>query len=313
MTDHGDEREPGAGSKALRILGRIIQFPLTRIILALVAVGVALFVVSLALEAWGSGLPAAVRLWLSVVLAVAVAHLVYVGYVRLVERRPVLELTIDGAATELGLGALLGAGLMVASVAVLWLGGFYEVEAVRSPAVTAGILAASIQAGYIEEVMFRAIIFRITEEGLGSWWAVAISAALFGLAHIGNANATWLSSAAIMIEAGILLGAVYMLTQRLWAVVGVHFAWNYVQGGVFGISVSGHEVDGILQSRLSGPEWVTGGGFGIEASVVTVVICFAVAVGLLRVAIRRRHVVPPFWRRRPVQEEGSEGRVNAAQ
>lgn len=294
----------GTGSKALLILGRIVQFPLTRIILALVAVGVAVFLVQLAIRTFGSGLPAPARQWIAVVAVVVAAHLAYVGYVRAVERRPVTELSTQGAAVELGLGALLGAGLMTVVVAVLWVAGFYQVEGLNSPAVTGGILAASIVAGYVEEVFFRAIIFRITEEGLGSWWALAISSALFGLAHIGNDNATWLSSAAIMIEAGILLGALYMLTKRLWAVVGVHFAWNYTQGGVFGVSVSGNPVDGILQSSLSGPELVTGGEFGIEASVLTVLICLAVAVAVLRAASRKGHVVPPFWRRRAVQEEG---------
>ncbi|MGD8817558.1 MAG: CPBP family intramembrane metalloprotease [Acidobacteriota bacterium] len=163
--------------------------------------------------------------------------------------------------------------------------------------VTGGILAASIQAGYIEEVMFRGVIFRITEEGLGSWWALAISSALFGLAHIGNPNATWLSAAAIMIEAGILLGATYMLTRRLWAVMGMHFAWNYTQGGVFGISVSGTDVQGMLVSRLTGPEILTGGAFGIEASLLTVILCFAVAVFVLRRTVRRGHLVRPFWKR----------------
>ena len=125
-----------------------------------------------------------------------------------------------------------------------------------------------------------------------------ISSSLFGLAHIGNANATWLSSAAIMIEAGILLGALYMLTRRLWAVVGTHFAWNYTQGGVFGIAVSGNEVDGILESRLTGPALITGGEFGVEASAIAVLICVAVAVAVLRIGLRRGHLVPPFWRRK---------------
>jgi hypothetical protein len=217
----------------------------------------------------------------------------------LIERRPVSEVSFAGAPAELGLGALIGAGVMTVSVSILWVGGFYEVEALRSPTVTGEILAMSIQAGYIEEVIFRAIVFRITEEGLGSWWALAISSALFGLAHIGNANATWLSSAAIMIEAGILLGALYMLTRRLWAVAGTHFAWNYIQGGVFGVAVSGTEVDGIVQSRLTGPELVTGGEFGIEASALAVALCVAVAAAVLRLAIRRGHVEPPFWRRPP--------------
>jgi membrane protease YdiL (CAAX protease family) len=247
--------------------------------------------------------------WASVILGVLVVHFVYVGYVRLVERRPADELALTGAAAELGLGALIGAGVMVLSVAVLWLGGFYVVDGMGSLAATGPILMASIWAGYAEEVMFRAIIFRITEDGLGSWWAIAISSALFGLAHLGNPNATWISSAAITVEAGILLGALYMLTRRLWAVVGTHFAWNYTQGGVFGVAVSGNEVDGLLRSHPSGPELLSGGGFGIEASLLTVVICLVAAIAVLRLAIRRGHVVPPFWRRRRTSGEAADAAV----
>lgn len=307
MTDQIEADRKQTPSKLMGVLVRVVRFPLTRIVIALVAVAGALIGVQALLNALGGGLPEAGQTWLGVLLGVGVVHGVYVGYVRLVERRPVREMAFEGAPAELGLGALIGAGVMAVSVAILWIGGFYQVEAVRLPAAISDILALSVQAGYIEEVIFRAIIFRITEEGLGSWWALAISSALFGLAHIGNANATWLSSAAIMIEAGILLGALYMLTRRLWAVVGTHFAWNFTQGGVFGVAVSGSQVDGILQSRLTGPELITGGEFGIEASALAVVLCVAVAAVVLRVAIRRGHVAPPFWRRasRASTDQGS--------
>jgi len=297
MTDHLEADQPDTRSKAMRLGVRVVRFPLTRIILALLLIAVVLIAVGSALGALGEWGSPAMRRLVGTVVAVLATHLAYGGYVRVVERRPVSELSAAGAPAELGLGALIGTGVMIGSVLLLWLAGMYTVDAVRSPMVTGGILAASIQAGYIEEVIFRGVIFRITEEGLGSWWALAISSALFGLAHIGNPNATWLSAAAIMIEAGVLLGATYMLTQRLWAVMGMHFAWNYTQGGVFGISVSGTDVQGMLVSRLTGPEMLTGGAFGIEASLLTVILCFAVAVFVLRRAIRRGHLVRPFWRR----------------
>jgi membrane protease YdiL (CAAX protease family) len=300
MTDHPEVNLPGARSKTTQMLGRVVQFPLTRIILALALIAAVLIAVGSALGALGDAGPLWLRRLVGSAAAVVATHLAYVAYVRVIERREVKELSAEGAPAELGLGALIGAGVMTAAVTLLWLAGMYEVEAVRSPMVTGAVLAASIQAGYIEEVMFRGVIFRITEEGLGSWWALAISSALFGLAHIGNPNATWLSAAAIMIEAGILLGATYMLTQRLWAVMGMHFAWNYTQGGVFGISVSGTDVQGMLVSRLSGPEILTGGAFGIEASLLTVILCVVVAAFVLRRAIRRGHLVRPSWRREKV-------------
>ena len=90
---------------------------------------------------------------------------------------------------------------------------------------------------------------------------------MFGLLHIGNANATWFSSAAIALEAGILLGALYMLTRRLWAVIGFHAAWNFMQGWVFDIPVSGNKTPALVRADISGSDWMTGGAFGLEASV----------------------------------------------
>jgi uncharacterized protein len=97
--------------------------------------------------------------------------------------------------------------------------------------------------------------------------ALVISGLVFGLLHVANPNATLLAGLAIAIEAGILLGGVYMLTRRLWLAMGLHLAWNLTQGGVYGVAVSGHAMDGLLESALSGPAWLSGGAFGAEASV----------------------------------------------
>ena len=77
-----------------------------------------------------------------------------------------------------------------------------------------------------------------------------------------NPNATLFSSFAIAMEAGVLLGAAYVLTRRLWLAVGIHFAWNFTQGGIFGGRVSGITMDGLLESQLSGPTLFSGGSSG---------------------------------------------------
>ena len=79
----------------------------------------------------------------------------------------------------------------------------------------------------------------ISKRPRGSWVALALTSAAFGAAHLGNPDATWFSSLAITIEAGILLGAVYMLTRRLWAAMGLHAAWNFTQGWIFGLPCLG--------------------------------------------------------------------------
>ena len=99
-------------------------------------------------------------------------------------------------------------------------------------------------------------------------------------------------------EAGILLGAAYLVTRRLWLAVGIHAAWNFTQGWVFSVPVSGGEAPlGLLITRRIGPDWLTGGDFGLEASVVGMVVATGAGVALLVVAARHRAIVPPLWRR----------------
>lgn len=223
----------------------------------------------------------------------------YAILVLMVERRSLREFSLRAIPTY-GLGGL-AAGFLIFStvVGVLWLCGSYHVLGVNAhvdwlPAV----LAAGVSAGIGEEIMTRGVLFRIVEEGLGTWWALAISAVFFGGAHIFNPGATLWSSAAIAIEAGILLALVYHVTRTLWACVGLHAAWNITQGTIYGIPVSGTDAKGWLMSSRTGPDWLSGGVFGAEASVVALAVCTSVSVVLLVIALRRGSIVQPRWSRK---------------
>ncbi len=148
------------------------------------------------------------------------------------------------------------------------------------------LLVVGLGAGIGEEIMFRGVLFRIVEEGAGTWAALVVSALFFGAVHIGNPGATVWSSAAIAIEAGLLFGLIYHLTRSLPLCMGLHASWNFMQGTVYGIPVSGTTADGWLVSQRSGPDWLSGGFFGAEASVVALALCTLVSVALWLIAIR---------------------------
>ena len=124
-----------------------------------------------------------------------------------------------------------------------------------------------------EEIMCRGFIFRIIDERWNTWAALIVSSLIFGFGHIANDNATWWSSLAIAIEAGLLLGTAYKWSGTLWLPIGIHWAWNYVQGNVFGIAVSGASAgNSILVTNVEGPDIITGGAFGVEASIISVIL-----------------------------------------
>jgi hypothetical protein len=71
----------------------------------------------------------------------------------------------------------------------------------------------------------------------------------------------------------LLLGAAYLLTRRLWLAMGIHSGWNFTQGWIFSVPVSGGKApEGLLLTTRHGPEWLTGGAFGLEASAVAMVV-----------------------------------------
>jgi hypothetical protein len=225
-----------------------------------------------------------------------------IGYLVLVcgvERRSPRELSLRALPTY-GLAWFAGGFLIFSTVVgVLWLCGSYHVLGVNAHVNwLPEVLVAGVSAGIGEEIITRGVLFRLIEEGLGTWWALAISALFFGGAHIFNPGATLWSSAAIAIEAGILLALVFHVTRTLWACIGLHAAWNITQGTIYGIPVSGGDVKGLLQSTRTGPDWLSGGIFGAEASVVALAVCTSVSVALLMIALRRKSIVRPSWSRR---------------
>lgn len=147
----------------------------------------------------------------------------------------------------------------------------------------------SIESGFIEEIMARGVILRLTWRAFGPWAAFLFSAALFGAGHFGNPNASAWAALCIAVEAGLLLGAFYALTGRLWVSIGLHAGWNFTQGYLFGAAVSGTDFGPAIAhsvARDGFPLWLSGGRFGPEASLPALVICTSVGLLTLWMAAR---------------------------
>lgn len=233
---------------------------------------------------WGAPAAAAAE---SVVLCGALAAFAFV-----VERRRPREFGLRLAFLEWLAGIALGGFLLAFALALLLVVGAYRTSAGNGfPALLAGAALFAPRA-LAEELYIRAIVFKLTEESLGSRIAIATQALVFGFLHIANPHATVLAALAIAVEAGVLLAAAYMLTRRLWFAWGIHFGWNLTQGTVFGVPVSGHVVGNTWwRSTPLGPAWLDGGAFGLEASPVAVIVCVGAALVLLHLARKRGQIV----------------------
>lgn len=277
---------------------RILRFPLTLFIVEFILVVLVASLTSALLLKAVKGLSDPLHLVGAVIVAVA-AILAYLGCRRWIEGLAGPgEYGGPGAAKELGLGLLGGFALFSAMTGVVALLGGFEITGHRFPGQLWAMLAMAVTSSVTEETLFRGIAFRHLETMLGSWAALAITSAFFGAAHLMNPNATGFAALAIALEAGILLGGAYMLTRRLWAAIGIHAAWNFTQGWVFSVPVSGGAAPlGLFASRRIGPDWLTGGDFGLEASAVAMVAATLAGVVLVFMAVRRGRVVRPMWAR----------------
>ncbi|MDR6979833.1 membrane protease YdiL (CAAX protease family) [Streptomyces sp. 3330] len=227
-------------------------------------------------------------------VVVVLALLSYAAVVRALEQRPVSELDRTTAVSGLRTGTLVGLGLFSATLAVVALFGGYGTRGGTSVGGVVTYLGMMAGVAVTEELLFRGIVFRLLEELTGTRAALAVSALLFGALHLFNSGATVWGALAIAVEGGLLTGAAYVATRRLWLPIGVHFGWNFAESGLFGTTVSGNEdaPAGLVHGVLSGPDALTGGGFGPEAGLAALLVCAVPTVVFLRAAARRGHLLP---------------------
>jgi len=173
---------------------------------------------------------------------------------------------------EAAAGLGLGIALIAAVFAILLAAGLARVRpspAGPVPALVIGI-AVLLPLATMEEVLFRGYTLRNLAQWLGPWWGLAVSAVLFSLGHFANPQPNPLALANVGL-AGVLMGYAYLRSGSLWLACGLHFAWNFAQGTLFGMPVSGLGIPGLIHTELPQPYWVTGGPFGPEGSIVATV------------------------------------------
>jgi membrane protease YdiL (CAAX protease family) len=278
---------------------RIVDFPLVTMLIAIglliVGITVAYLIASLALPPIrGVGIELKFDL-----VAIPIILLLYKLIIARLGKHPRDDLRTAGALRPLGLGLLGGFLLFSLIVAVAAALGVYTITGLGDlNGLAAALVASAIFPAISEEIVFRGVLFRWIEEFGGSWVALILTSAFFGAGHLMNPNASTIAAVGIAFEAGVMLGAAYMLTRSLWLPMGLHAAWNFTQGEIYDIPVSGMPVHGIVDARLCCNPLLTGNGFGLEASVIAMVVATLFGLWLLWLAVKRGQVRQPMWAHR---------------
>lgn len=279
---------------------KILQFPLTKIVIGLLVCGGVVISGQLLMERLLS-FSAIDKDLKDLLTGIVVAILTIISYsylYRFYEKRKVTEFSKTGIVKNLAVGILLGFTLQALTILVIYLKGGYSVVSVNSFLFIIPPLTMAFTSAIFEETLVRGIIFRITEEKSGSYLALIISALLFGALHLANPNSSITAAFGLAIQAGLLLASAYIYSRNLWFPIAIHFAWNFTQSGIFGANVSGNTISKtLITSKIEGAEWFTGGQFGPEGSIQATIFCFIATIILLLLSHKEGKIIKPYWKK----------------
>jgi membrane protease YdiL (CAAX protease family) len=289
--------------KTQTALSKFLSFFLTKIV-----IGVSSIVGVVALVEW-SGRPLLAKTQLpedSVNIMVAIAEsalalLTYTFLFRVYEKRKINELSTDAFWKNAVIGYVTGFILQSVFILIIYLTGNYSVIRINQASSLLPSFAAALTAGFVGEIVIRGIFFRIAEERLGTVLTLMICVLLFAIMHLGAKGASVLSVSSTAIEAGLLLSAGYIFSRSLWLPIFLHFAWDFVEPGVFGAINPGITIDqSLLTSKIEGPLILTGGQLGPQNSIQSLLLCTIASLVFLWMAKQKKNFIKPSWKRKNI-------------
>lgn len=221
-------------------------------------------------------------------------------FVRFFEREKLVDFGFSpkNLLVELLLGVVCGALLVVGVVLGMYCFGAYIPIGINSSKDLILSASALFFAAATEELIFRSYALNILERRWGTIAAVIVSSLGFGFAHMVNhvrgasVADMLLFCTFLSLEAGLSLAACYCVTRRLWMPIGAHWMWNFFEGPVFGTHVSGADFgQSLVKATVSGPPLFTGGGFGPEGNIISLVLGTVSGVIILYIAGKRKKLI----------------------
>ncbi|HFI0176691.1 TPA: lysostaphin resistance A-like protein [Streptococcus suis] len=211
-------------------------------------------------------------------LAFAFISLTIILWARFVEKSPWLGLgmTKKGAFKDFILGWGIGAAMLITCVLLMWGLGAIRISSVQFSPQLFGeflvlVLAWSVQ-GTTEELLTRGWMFSSLSAKYNIPVGALVSSLFFTFLHLGNDGISLIPLLDLTLFA-ILACLVMLKTGNLWIISGIHAAWNCFQGNVFAFPVSGSQAgQAFIAVNTSGPDWLSGGIFGVEGSIISLIV-----------------------------------------
>jgi membrane protease YdiL (CAAX protease family) len=284
-------------------LHNIIHFFLVKIIIGVIVVGgsVALLGVLFNFIFDKTGTPDDIKNAIISIPFCVIALLSYVFLFRFYEKRQIKELRLSAFAKNALIGFLTGLSLQSLFILVIYFTGNYKITHVNPFSFLLPSFLTALTAGFVAEILIRGIFFRLAEEKLGTIITLLIITVIFAVIHSGSKHATFLSVCATSLQAGVLLSAAYIFSRNLWLPIFLHFAWDFVEPGIFGAINPGNSIEqSLFTSEITGSAFITGGQTGPQNSIQALIFCAIMSLVFLWLAKRKNNFLKPAWNRKTV-------------
>lgn len=273
-------------------LKKIIHFPIVKIVLGIaICLGVLIGIQNLVTKPIVYYLIDSKPIGDAIInyFSVIVLLLSYFYFFKLFEKREIKELSKTNLKTELFGGFLFGFLVLSFVILILYLLGYYSIDGISDLSYLLAPFSFLVLAALIEEVFFRLIIYRIIEKWIGTYLALLLISIIFTVPHLFNDNVTLLS-VLLLLTFGFAHSIMYTYTKRLWLPFAFHLGWNFAQP-FYGSNLSGTEEEHIINSTFDGPVLLIGSEFGIEDSILSIILLLTVYIIFLRLSIKQKKIV----------------------
>lgn len=187
----------------------------------------------------------------------------------------------DSVGSEFGAGYLLAFMMLLSGFLALWIPGALSVDKISwNGLLFTGYLIFFLIQSSFEEIVTRAFMIPSISARFNTIIALIVSSSIFSIFHIFNPSISIVSIINIFL-AGLLMGLLFLKTNKIWAPIGLHAGWNFLQGSFFGFEVSGFDVYSLIDTEETGADLITGGAFGFEGSLIATLFLGALSLWII--------------------------------
>jgi len=278
---------------------RILYFPLVQIIIAIILVNISTFIVRSITQLSLSFLDVKndnVTTLIIFCMRLFTVYFAYFYFVKVFEKRKAEEISINSTSIkEIFWGLALGISA-ICTIIIMWLTGNFTITGINNSATLFKSFLHNFFFAFLQDIVYFAIIFRITERNLGSWIAIFIASIIFGFKHLLFPGYTLWSVIAQSFEAGILFSSLFILSRKIWIIFGFHLAWNFIQYGII-LGFEPEKLVPLFISKFSGSSLITGLPVGPEASLLTLCLLTSVGIYFTVKAYKKGYFILPYWKK----------------